>query len=791
MNNEINIPVLPLKDTHIFPKIVMPVIVGLQESLEAIEEAVLSHNGMILCLMTKGEYAGHYPDVKDLYLKGFICKISQLIKMPEKKIRVLLRGEDKFSASQIAFNGRYLEARGIVIPESYEYSHEIQIIKEKLITESNNYLKFIKTVRPELLNHLMDLDDPYDVLYFVCMNADLTNEEKQKIIAEDDFLKKAKKLLKLIGQKSEFIKLQKSIDSQVMGKISKMQREHFLYEQLKMIHKELGISHDGHTEMMIFKEKLAKLPLSDEARKKADEEVKKLARIPSHSPEYFVTYNYLTWMLDLPWKEPKIKKINIDHAEGILNNDHYGLEKIKDRILEYLAVMQFNVASKAQILCFVGPPGVGKTSLGKSIAKALGREFVRLSVGGVTDESEIRGHRKTYIGAMPGIIIQSLKKAGSINTVIMIDEIDKLGHDYKGDPSSALLEVLDPEQNYSFRDHYLDFGFDLSKVFFIATANNLATIPSALRDRMEIIKLTSYTEHEKSYICKDFIIPKKIKEFATENKLDIKISDTIVKKIIRNYTAEAGVRELERHVNALFRKTIKKHLKKEVKNSVVIDDKVLKEYLGVELFSDKDFLREDAVGIAYGLAWTPIGGEVLPIEVTKFTGSGRFQMTGNIGKVMNESAKAAMSLLRSNYQKWDIKEEDFKKFDLHVHIPEGAVPKDGPSAGVVLMMAMISVMSGRAFNHTYSMTGEISLTGKILPIGGLTEKIIAAQRYGFKHVILPIGNKKDMEEIKPEAKEGIEFVFAGHVDEVVGLVLNSEVSRKERKGVAKNAKKNV
>jgi len=476
-------------------------------------------------------------------------------------------------------------------------------------------------------------------------------------------------------------------------------------------------------------------------------------------------------MLDLPWKVPKIKSINIDKAEEILNNDHYGLEKIKDRILEFLAVMQFNEATKAQILCFVGPPGVGKTSLGKSIAKALGREFIRLSVGGVTDESEIRGHRKTYIGAMPGIIIQSLKKAGSINTVIMIDEIDKLGHDYKGDPSSALLEVLDPEQNYAFRDHYLDFGFDLSKVFFIATANNLATIPSALRDRMEIIKLTSYTEHEKSYICKDFIIPKKIKEFATDKKLEINIPDTSIKRIIRNYTAEAGVRELERHINAIFRKTIKRHLKKDVKNSIVVDDKLLKDYLGVEMFSDKDFLRKDAIGIAYGLAWTPIGGEVLPVEVTKYKGNGRFQMTGNIGKVMNESAKAAMSLIRNNHNKWDIDEEDFKKYDLHVHIPEGAVPKDGPSAGVVLVMAMISVMSNKPYNHTYAMTGEISLTGKILPIGGLTEKIIAAQRYGFKHVILPIGNKKDMEEIKPEAKEGIEFMFADHVDEVINIVI--------------------
>ena len=776
---EIFLPVLPLKDIHIFPRVVMPVIVGLPESLEAIEASVIEFEAKIVCLMQRNSSNNEYPSPENLYDTGFICRINQIIKMPDKKIRILLCGEDKFQAIKIFINkpdgGRqnhkkYIVSFGKIIKEKDERNLEMLVLKEKLISECNSFLKLTRNVKPELLNHLFELEDPNDILYFVCMNVDMSIEEKQAIISLNDFCSKAKRVLTHINEKSEFIKLQKSIDSQVYGKLNKMQREHFLFEQMKTIQKELGISTDAHTEVMLFKEKLENLPLTEEALKKTEEELKKLSRIPTHSPEYFVVYNYLSWIVDLPWKVPEIKKIDINQAENILNEDHYGLDKIKERILEYLAVMQFNVQSKAQILCFVGPPGVGKTSLGKSIARALGREFIRLSVGGVTDESEIRGHRKTYIGAMPGIIIQSLKKAASINTLIMIDEIDKLGHDYKGDPSSALLEVLDPEQNNSFRDNYLDFGFDLSKVFFIATANNLSTIPAALRDRMEIIKLTSYTEHEKTFICRDYLIPKKIKEFDTEKKLTINISESIIRSIIRNYTAEAGVRELERNINAIYRKTIKMHLKKEVKKSLTINDKILKELLGVPIFSDKDFLRKDAIGIGYGLAWTSIGGEILPVEVTKYEGNGKFQMTGNIGKVMLESAKAAMSMIRNNHKKWGLKSDVFKKYDLHVHIPEGAVPKDGPSAGVVLVLAMISVLSNKPLKHNYAMTGEISLTGKILPVGGLTEKIVAAQRYGFQNVILPEGNKKDFADIKPEAKENINFIFVDHVDKIVKII---------------------
>ena len=775
------LPVLPLREMHIYPRIVMPVIVGSKESLECIEAAVVNFDSFILCLMTHPDFQGSYPSENDLYDIGFICKINQLIKMPDQKVRVLLRGEDKFCAHHLYHNNKFIVAHGKLVPEITDLTLEVQILKEKLITESNNYLKLLKNVKTEQLNNLLDFKDPFDVLYFTCMNIDLTIPEKQEIISIDEFGGKARRMLLYLSEKMEFLKLQKSINNQVMSKLSKMQRDHYLSEQLKTIHKEMGLIADGQSELINFKEKIESLPLPPEAKKKAEEELQKLPRISPHSPEYFVSYNYLTWIVDLPWKNPKINPVDIETAEEILNKDHYGLEKIKERILEYLAVMQFNVESKAQILCFVGPPGVGKTSLGKSIAKALGREFIRLSVGGVTDEAEIRGHRKTYIGAMPGIIIQSLKKAGTINTLIMIDEIDKLCNDYKGDPSAALLEVLDPEQNNSFRDHYLDFGFDLSKVFFITTANYLSNIPPALKDRMEIIRLSSYTEYEKCYICQDFIIPKKIIEFATHKRLNIRIGTSIIKKIIRNYTAEAGVRELERHINAIFRKSIKKQLRQEIKKSITINDQILKNYLGVPLFTDKDFLRKDTIGLAYGLAWTAFGGEILLIEVTKYDGEGRFQMTGNIGKVMNESAKAAISLIKKNQKKWGITASVFKKSDLHIHIPEGAVPKDGPSAGLVLAIAVISVLAERKFKHQYAMTGEISLTGKILPIGGLTEKIIAAQRYGFKTVILPKGNHNDLEEIKSEAKVGLDFIFAEYIYDVVDIVLEKKMEKQDEK----------
>jgi len=768
--DEICLPILPLKDVNIFPGIVMPIIVGFPQTLAAVEEAVKNYDSKLICLMTIPGTDVAYPNPEHLYPVGFIAQILQIIEMPDKKIRVLLSGRHKVSVHHFTY-AEYIFGKGHIIYEDYDSIPEVEAIASKLKHECKEYLRLCKKAKPELLDHLDSLQNPYEIIYFICINIDMTVTERQEVISENDFLRKARNILRTLAEKTEYLKLQISIDNQVYGRINKLQREHYLSEQLKAIYKELGMESDAQTEVLEFKEKMKTLPLSEEATKQVNEELKKLMRLTPQSPEYYVVYNYLSWVFSLPWHPPKPQEIDINVAAQILDADHYGLEKIKQRILEYLAVLQFHSNSQAQILCFIGPPGVGKTSLGKSIARALGREFIRLSVGGVTDEAEIRGHRKTYIGSMPGNIIQSLKRAGTQNTLIMIDEIDKLGKDFKGDPSSALLEVLDPEQNNSFRDHFLDFGFDLSKIFFITTANNIATIPQPLQDRMEIIRLNSYTEHEKTAIAKDFLIPKKITEFCTIPELIINIPEKTLREIIRTYTAEAGVRELERHINAIFRKCIKKYLQKEIKRTVNIDHKKLKDLLGVPEYSDKDLQRQDAVGIAYGMAWTPFGGEILSVEATKYPGTGKFQITGNIGKVMNESAKAALSLLRKNHEKWGINVDTFKKHDIHIHIPEGATPKDGPSAGVTLVVALASLFTERSIDHTITMTGEISLTGRLLPIGGLTEKIVAAQRYGFVKVIIPEGNRKHWEDMKPEAKKGLEFIFADNVEKVVEMCL--------------------
>lgn len=772
------LPVLPLKKLIIYPGSITPVIVGKNQSLKAIEESVLNNNKFIVCLLEKDGANPEYPLKSDLYKKGTLCLITQILKLPDKKIRVLLKSECKISVTKLISKECIYADYEAYTPELHDTvsdvnEFEVKALFESLISAGKRYFSVQKNgFNINLFNNISYSNDINETINVIIAGLDIDIYEKQKLFSLFDTVKLLKQLIKLMNEKLEYLELKKNIDNQVLKKINKIQKDHFLNEQLKAIYQELGVSSDDQQDIITFKNKIEKLPLSDEARKKANSELHKFTKLSPNSPEYYVIYNYLNWLLELPWDDVNAHKIDIKEAKTILDNDHYGLEKIKDRILEYLAVMQFNVNSKAQILCFVGPPGVGKTSLGKSIAKALKREFVRLSVGGVSDESEIRGHRRTYIGALPGIIIQSLKKTGTKNTLIMIDEIDKLGRDYKGDPASALLEVLDPEQNYSFRDHYLDFGFDLSNVFFIATANNLSTIPSALRDRMEIIQLSSYSEHEKIEICKNHLIPKKDKEFFSENKLKLNFPKDVISHIIRSYTAEAGVRELERQISSVYRKSIKNYLMDKPKsNSIKIRNKYIEEILGMPRFSAKEIINKDQIGVAYGLAWTSIGGEVLAIEVLKYPGNGKLQMTGNIGKVMLESSKAAQSLIKKYHKKWGIATETINKHDLHIHIPEGAVPKDGPSAGITLTMAMISCLADRPFDHSYAMTGEISLTGRVLPIGGLSEKVIAGQRYGFKNILIPELNKKDWVELKTEAKENLNFIFVKDVNDVIDLVL--------------------
>ncbi|MDD4156343.1 MAG: endopeptidase La [Candidatus Cloacimonetes bacterium] len=777
--NKISLPILPIKKIVLLPETITPIIVGKKKSLDAVKSAILKNNRCIICLLEKEDADTKYPEPDDLYEIGTVCVISQVLKLPDQTLRVLINAQFKIKIKDICSEDFYHSQYRLIDDSvktnlSLDKNQDIQILIDDLKDVLKQYAGMQKgNLNNEFFNQLDSYGFADQILYLALLNIDLDTYQKQRIFSIEDIEVALFDLISVIHDKIEYLKLKKSLDIKVLKKINKMQREHYLNEQLKTIYQELGQGSDEQSDFITFRDKLAKLPLPEETRAKADAELSKLTKISTNSPEYYVSYNYLNWILDIPWEEPKNSKVDIKKAAGILDNDHYGLEKVKDRILEYLAVMQFNVKSKAQILCFVGPPGVGKTSLGKSIAKALKREFVRLSVGGISDESEIRGHRRTYIGALPGIIIQSLKKAKTKNTLIMIDEIDKLSRDYKGDPASALLEVLDPEQNNSFRDHFLDFGYDLSNVFFIATANNLATIPYALRDRMEVIHLSSYSEYEKVKICKNHLIPKKDIEFCVGKKINFNFTEEVLSQVIRGYTAEAGVRELERQLNAIYRKTIKNYLTVKKVSKINITKKYLEEILGMPRYSDKQIINKDLVGVSYGLAWTPIGGEVLAIEVLKYPGNGKLLMTGNIGKVMNESAKAAQSLIKKYHKKWNIPLDVFRKYDLHIHIPEGAVPKDGPSAGLTLTMAIVSCLSDRPYNHSYTMTGEISLTGRVLPVGGISEKIIAAQRYGFKNVILPEANKKEWIELKPEAKENLEFIFTKDVNSVVDLVLNT------------------
>ncbi|MEA1971710.1 MAG: endopeptidase La, partial [Candidatus Cloacimonadota bacterium] len=569
----------------------------------------------------------------------------------------------------------------------------------------------------------------------------------------------------------QILKLEKKIGTEVKHNLDKLQREYYLNEQIKTINKELGKGKKGIDDIQQFEKQMKNTPLNEEAKKKVVEEIKRLGRIAPHSQEYAVVHSYLSWIFDLPWDEPKNAKIDINKSAKILDEDHFGLKKVKERIIEYLAVLQFAGKSKGQILCLIGPPGVGKTSLGKSIARALDRKFVRLSLGGVRDEAEIRGHRRTYVGAMPGVIMKSIKKAGTKNPLIMMDEIDKMSRDFQGDPASALLEVLDSEQNNIFRDHYLDFGYDLSSVMFIMTANTYSTIPRPLLDRMEILDLPGYTENEKESIAKFHLIPRALKKHSVKNQIKIKFNNSGIRSIIQNYTRESGVRSLERNISKVIRKSIKNFIQESKNNKVSLSNKNIKDFLGVAKYQFSEINNEDKVGVVTGLAWTAAGGETLNVEILKLPGTGKLKLTGKLGEVMQESAQAALSYARSKSKKYGIDPDFHKKCDLHLHIPEGAIPKDGPSAGVTIVTAIVSILTGRKVKHKLAMTGEISLVGNVLPIGGLPEKLIAAKRVGIKDIIIPEKNKPHIEEVNKEITEGLNLIFVQKVEDVLNEAL--------------------
>jgi ATP-dependent Lon protease len=759
-------PVLPLRDIVVFPHMIVPLFVGREKSVRALEE-VMSEEKQIL-LLTQRNAADDDPSSDGLHTIGTMATVLQLLKLPDQTVRVLVEGKSRARVTGFVARNDFFQATIEKVPEQTSEGKETEALVRTVKTNFEQYIKLNKKVPAETLASVAQIEDAAKLADTVASHLSVKISDRQALLETLDTTERLEKVLSLIEGEIGVLQVERKIRSRVKRQMEKTQREYYLNEQLKAIQKELGEGEEGRDEMNELEERIRKTKLSKEAREKAAAEVKKLRSMSPMSAEATVVRNYLDWMLSLPWgKRTKVKK-DLQLAEDILNEDHFGLEKVKERILEYLAVQLRAGKMKGPILCLVGPPGVGKTSLGKSIARATGREFVRMSLGGVRDEAEIRGHRRTYIGSMPGKVIQSMKKAKSANPLFLLDEIDKLGADWRGDPSSALLEVLDPEQNHTFNDHYLEVDFDLSDVMFITTANTL-NMPQPLMDRMEIIRIPGYTEDEKVEIAKRHLIAKEVKAHGLKEH-EWKISDEALRDMIRYYTREAGVRNLEREIANLTRKAVKEIVSGK-KTSVEVTAGNLGDYAGVRKFRYGEVEGEDQVGVVTGLAWTEVGGETLQIESVMLPGKGRMQTTGKLGDVMKESIDAARSYVRSKATSFGIKPPTFETRDIHVHVPEGATPKDGPSAGVAMAVSIISVFTGIPVRRDVAMTGEVTLRGRVLPIGGLKEKLLAALRAGIKTVIIPSENEKDLAEIPDNVKNGMTIVPARTVEEVLKVAL--------------------
>ncbi len=774
-----NLPVLPVRDIVVFPYMILPLFVGREMSIQAIEHS-LSANRMVL-LLTQKDLNIENPTPEDLFSVGTVAIIMRTLKLPDGRVKILVQGLTKARAltySQIEpFFKATVEKINDQKPPMLTIEDEAQIrtVKEQL----DKVASLGKAVLPDIMGVVENIEDPGRLADLVASNLGLKTELSQEILEIIDPIQRLKRVSEILGRETELLTVQQKIQSEARGEIDKTQREYFLREQLKAIQKELGDIDERAEEIKEFRKKIEEAKMPEKVMKEAEKQLKRLEKMHPDSAESATVRTYLDWMIELPWSKSTKDNLDIKAGERVLNEDHYDLEKVKERILEYLSVRKLKEKMKGPILCFIGPPGVGKTSLGKSIARALGREFVRMSLGGVRDEAEIRGHRRTYVGALPGRIIQGIKTAGTNNPVFMLDEIDKIGMDFRGDPSSALLEVLDPEQNNSFADHYLAVPFDLSKVMFITTGNLVDTIPSPLRDRMEIIYLSGYTTEEKLGIAKNFLIPKQLEEHGLSSKV-LKITDPGLFNIISQYTREAGVRNLEREIANLCRKVAKKIAEGKEK-IFVIGAQNLHRYLGVPKYLPEEEMEKDEVGVSTGLAWTETGGDIIYIEATTMKGKGHLTLTGQLGDVMKESAQAALSYVRSRSKKLGIKDDIFSKTDLHIHVPAGAIPKDGPSAGITMATAIASALTGRAVNKNTALTGEVTLRGRVLPIGGLKEKTLAAKRMGIKRVIIPKRNKKDLDDIPKYIKKDMEFVFAETMDDVLKVALKKVNSRKAKK----------
>ncbi|WP_171231707.1 endopeptidase La [Ruegeria sp. HKCCA4812] len=755
-------PVLPLRDIVVFPHMIVPLFVGRDKSVRALEE-VMQDDKQIL-LSSQIDPSVDDPDENGIYQSGVLANVLQLLKLPDGTVKVLVEGQARVQITEFLENEEFFEARAEYLTEIPGDVTTTEALLRTVADEFERYAKVRKNIPEEALTAVGETTEPAKLADLVSGHLGIEVEQKQDLLETLSVSERLEKVYGLMQGEMSVLQVEKKIKTRVKSQMEKTQREYYLNEQMKAIQKELGDGEDGANEIAELEAKIAETKLSKEAREKAEGELKKLKNMSPMSAEATVVRNYLDWILSLPWGTKSRVKKDLGRAQDILDADHYGLEKVKERIVEYLAVQQRSKKLKGPILCLVGPPGVGKTSLGKSVAKATGREFIRISLGGVRDESEIRGHRRTYIGSMPGKIIQALKKAKTTNPLILLDEIDKMGQDFRGDPASAMLEVLDPEQNNTFMDHYLEVEYDLSNVMFLTTSNSY-NMPGPLLDRMEIIPLAGYTEDEKREIAKQHLIAKQVKNHGLKTK-EFELTDEALQKIIRTYTREAGVRNLEREIAKVARKALTKIIKKEAE-TVTVTPENLDEFLGVPKFRYGLAEQDDQVGVVTGLAWTSVGGDLLHIEALKLPGKGRMKTTGKLGDVMKESIDAASSYVRSISPKIGVKPPQFDKIDIHVHVPDGATPKDGPSAGLAMVTSIVSVLSGIPVRKDIAMTGEVSLRGNAMPIGGLKEKLLAALRGGIKTVLIPEENEKDLADIPDNVKDGLKIIPVKHVSEVL------------------------
>jgi len=762
------VPLLPLRDIIVFPHMVVPLFVGRQKSIKALEEAM--NQQKFILLAAQREAKTNEPTEEDIYSVGTLGSVVQLLRLPDGTVKVLVEGKKRARVLRYLDESEYFLVEAEEVVETCPKTTEIEALTRSINTTFEHYVKLNQKIPPEMIMSVASIDDPARLADTIVAHLGIKLEEKQALLEIENPAERLERVLGNMRSEIEILEVEKRIRTRVKKQMEKTQKEYYLNEQMRAIQKELGEKDEFKNEIQELEESIRQKKMSDDAREKTEKELKKLKMMSPMSAEATVVRNYIDWIISLPWAEYTDDELDIDEAERVLNEDHYGLEKVKERILEYLAVQSLAGQMKGPILCLVGPPGVGKTSLGRSIARATGRQFVRISLGGVRDEAEVRGHRRTYIGALPGKVIQSMKKAGSGNPVFLLDEVDKMSTDFRGDPSSALLEVLDPEQNSTFNDHYLDVDYDLSKVMFITTANTLDGIPRPLQDRMEIIRIAGYTEEEKQSIARRYLVSKQREANGLEEG-NIEFSDSALTQIVQHYTKESGVRSLEREIAAVCRKAAVEVVRKDRSVKVKVTTKNVQKFLGPPRFRYGKAEEENRVGYVTGLAWTELGGELLAIEVTVLPGKGKLTITGRLGDVMQESAQAALSFVRSRTAELHLDKDFYQRVDIHIHVPEGAIPKDGPSAGITMVTALASALTGIPVLHDVAMTGEVTLRGRILPIGGLKEKVLAAHRGGIKTILVPEENEKDFEEIPNNIMRAVELVPVGHMDDVLRRAL--------------------